>query len=70
MELKKYTRNMKIKDVAQIVNGATPSTSNETYYDGNVVWITPKDLSDNNSKYIRNGARNTQKKGLIVAAQP
>lgn len=32
--------------VAEIVNGATPSTADEENYGGDIVWITPKDLSD------------------------
>ena len=59
MKLKKY----KLGDIAEIVNGATPSTSCEDYYDGNIIWITPKDLSDQKSKYIEKGARNITEKG-------
>ncbi len=39
-------------DFAQIKNGATPSTSDESNYGGDIVWITPKDLSDQKSKFI------------------
>lgn len=49
---------VKIKDVCQVVSGATPSTSNSSYYDGNIFWITPKDLADNNNrKYIHDCGR-------------
>ena len=42
----------KIREFAQVVNGSTPSTNRADYYDGNIIWFTPKDLSDQNSKYI------------------
>ena len=48
MELKKY----KLGEIAEIVNGSTPSTLDPENYGGDIVWITPKDLSDQNSKYI------------------
>ena len=47
MQLKEY----KLGDIAEIVNGSTPSTSCSHYYDGDIVWITPKDLSEQKSKY-------------------
>ena len=53
MEFTKY----RLGDIADIVNGATPSTDVEEYYNGNIPWITPKDLSEQSSKYIRNGER-------------
>ena len=34
-----------IEDIADVYNGATPSTVNEQNYGGDIVWITPKDLS-------------------------
>ena len=54
MELKKY----KLSDVATIHNGATPSSMHPEYFDGDIVWLTPKDLSDQQSKYIYRGERN------------
>ena len=59
MELKKY----KLGEIATIVNGATPSTSDNENYDGEIVWFTPKDLSDQNVKYISKGYRNISQKG-------
>jgi type I restriction enzyme S subunit len=35
----------KLGQIVEIVNGGTPSTSNENYWNGNISWITPKDLS-------------------------
>ena len=48
---------VRIKDIAEVINGSTPSTEHPEYYDGNIIWITPKDLSNQNSKYIYSGER-------------
>ena len=55
---------MKIKNFATVVNGATPSTEHPEYYDGQIIWVTPKDLSDQNAKYIWHGERNITEKGF------
>ena len=59
MMWKKY----KICDIATVLSGATPATSDLANYDGEIVWITPKDLALNNSKYISRGERNLTEKG-------
>ncbi len=50
--------------VSSIHNGSTPSTSVEEFWNGNIIWITPKDLSEQNRKYIEKGERFITKKGL------
>lgn len=55
---------VKLKDVVTVVNGSTPSTSNPEFYDGEIIWITPKDISTQNNKYIRYGERSITKEGL------
>ncbi len=42
----------KVEDVTEIVSGATPRTDNESYWDGDVNWVTPKELSGLESIYI------------------
>ncbi len=59
MELTEY----RLGDIAKVVNGSTPSTLHPEYYDGDVVWITPKDLSEQKSKYIQKGERNITTEG-------
>lgn len=51
-------------DFAEIKNGATPSTTDDANYGGNIVWITPKDLSDQQSKFVYQGERNITKQGF------
>ena len=51
-------------DFAEIKNGATPSTADNSNYGGDIVWITPKDLSDQQSKFVYQGERNITKQGF------
>lgn len=55
---------MKIKEFATVINGATPSSKCPEYYGGDIVWFTPKDLSEQNTKYISHGERNITSDGL------
>ena len=57
-------KKLKIEDCADIIGGGTPSTKKKEYWDGNISWITPKDLSNYNSRYISRGSRNISEKGL------
>lgn len=54
---------VKIKDIAKVINGATPSTDHAEYYNGDIIWVTPKDLSDQNSKFFWKGERTISQKG-------
>ena len=53
-----------IANIAKIKGGGTPSTKTPSYWNGNIPWITPKDLSIQKSKYIKRGSRNITEKGL------
>jgi len=52
-----------MSELAEVVNGATPSTAEEGNFDGGIVWITPKDLSDQKSKFVYFGERTITQKG-------
>ena len=52
-----------VDDVAEVFNGATPSTGDEQNYGCDVVWITPKDLSDQKQKFVYQGERNISQAG-------
>jgi len=56
-------RKYRLKEISSIYNGSTPSTSDVSNYDGDIIWITPKDLSNQKSKYISKGERNITEKG-------
>lgn len=53
-----------LADLGEIVGGATPSTKNENYYGGSIPWITPKDLSTFQGRFIHRGERNITIDGL------
>lgn len=53
-----------LSDLGEIVGGATPATSREDYYNGDIPWLTPKDLAGYSGRYIRRGERNITKTGL------
>ena len=55
----------KLSDLGMIVGGATPSTKQmQNYENGNISWITPKDLSSFKDRYIDRGERNITELGL------
>lgn len=55
---------VKLSEIGEIVGGATPSTSREDYYNGDIPWITPKDLAGYSGRYIKRGERNITKAGF------
>lgn len=57
---KKY----KLSEIGSVVGGATPSTTVDAYYNGDIPWLTPKDLSNFHERYIDRGERNITKSGL------
>ena len=46
-------KKFKIEQLGKIISGGTPSTTNENYWNGEVIWITPKDLSKNKSNRFK-----------------
>lgn len=54
-----------IADLGEVVGGATPSTKKpENYENGDISWITPKDLSTFNGRFITRGERSITEIGL------
>lgn len=54
----------RIMDIAEVVAGGTPNTKIPEYWNGDIGWITPADLSGYNFRYIKNGSRNITEAGL------
>ena len=45
-----------ISDLGTVVGGSTPSKAKPEYYtESGIAWITPKDLSNNKSKFVSHG---------------
>ena len=53
-----------VDDFADVIGGGTPSTADENNFGGDIAWITPKDLSNHQFRYIQYGERNITDKGL------
>ncbi len=52
MGIKMKFKYKKIKDIAVVYSGTTPSTSKSEYWNGNIKWITPAELQDGHNWYI------------------
>ena len=57
-------QKIKLSDVCEVIGGGTPSTKNYDFWNGNIPWLTPKDLSGYSNRYISKGERNITKEGL------
>ncbi|RMD97026.1 MAG: restriction endonuclease subunit S, partial [Bacteroidetes bacterium] len=53
-----------IKRAFQIIGGSTPKAGDPTFWDGDLVWVTPADLSKLESKWIDDSGRKITLKGL------
>ncbi len=62
-EIPKGWESIKLKYLFAVVNGATPSSSEETYWDGNIMWITPADYKTEDI-YIKTSKRTITENGL------
>jgi type I restriction enzyme S subunit len=54
----------KVSDFAEVVGGGTPNTQDSTNFGEDVPWVTPKDLSTHQSRFIARGERSLSTKGL------
>ena len=55
---------VELGEVGKIASGSTPDTSKPEFWDGNIIWITPDDLSKLNTRYIHTSKRRITEKGL------
>jgi type I restriction enzyme S subunit len=53
----------KIKKVCNVVSGGTPSTNDKRYWDGNIPWCTPTDITSS-GKFICNTKQTITEEGL------
>ena len=47
-----------------IVNGGTPASAEESYWDGDTIWLTPDDLGRNEGAWISGGRRTITEEGV------
>ena len=58
-------RNSKIGDEVETLGGGTPSTEVEEYWiDGDILWYSPTDITNNNSIYIFESTTRISREGL------
>jgi type I restriction enzyme S subunit len=55
---------VQLKDCARIVGGATPKSEIADYWNGDIPWTTPKDLSDLDGKFLTDTPRKITELGL------
>lgn len=54
----------KFNEVVKICGGTTPDTKNLEYWNGNINWTSPKDLSDNKEMFLTKTKNKITEKGL------
>ena len=57
-------RFQKLAEIGKIISGGTPSTSVPEYWNGDISWISPADLTGYKKKEISRGAKSITKEGL------
>lgn len=55
---------VEIKQAARVVGGATPKSDEAKFWDGDVSWATPRDLSDLDGKFVSDTPRKITNDGL------
>ncbi|MCP5499960.1 MAG: restriction endonuclease subunit S [Leptospiraceae bacterium] len=60
--MNKEWKSSKVKYIFSIINGSTPSSFIENYWDGNIVWVTPEDINLK-EKYIFNSKKKITEEG-------
>ena len=53
----------RVRTIASVVNGATPSSNVSSYWGGDIVWVTPQDLGALASRYVKTSARTITRDG-------
>lgn len=59
----------KIGEECDVPSGATPRTGEPAFWDGDILWAIPKDLSDLDRKYLNDTARKITTAGLKSCPQ-
>ena len=53
-----------LKDLGKVYSGGTPDTENLEYWEGNINWCTPTDITSLQTKYISTTAKRITNQGL------
>lgn len=63
-ELPEDWRATRVGEIAEVVGGGTPKTDTPEYWEGEIPWLTPRDLRDHSGRYVRRGGRSITEEGL------
>ena len=55
---------VKLKDIGEILGGGTPSTANKEYWNGDILWVTPTEVTALKTKYLYDTERKITELGL------
>ena len=56
-----------ISELADVVGGGTPSTNKRAYWDGDIPWCTPTDITGLATRYVKNTERTISDAGLAAS---
>ena len=56
-------REVKIKDLGKVVSGSTPKSSEPSFWDGDIPWVTPKELGSKTSPFLTQTERSMTEAG-------
>lgn len=57
-------RLLKIKDIGKIVSGSTPDTNVSEFWNGNIPWVTPREINKLDTPYLNDTERKITEAGL------
>lgn len=60
--------SVQLSECCRIVSGGTPKSSEASYWDGDILWATPKDLTELASKHISSTPRTISESGLAKSS--
>lgn len=63
-EIPEHWEVRKLKRVADVTNGSTPKSDNPDYWNGDIIWLTPEDISKNIGKKVLDSNRKITSEGL------
>ena len=63
-QLPRGWNEVKLKDIGEILGGGTPSTANKEYWNGDILWLTPTEVTALKTKYLYDTERKITELGL------
>ncbi|MCY4183398.1 MAG: restriction endonuclease subunit S [Gammaproteobacteria bacterium] len=58
----------RIDELGKVVSGGTPSTKVSEYWEGDIIWFAPSDLTGYKRKFIERGAKTLTREGLAKSS--